>query len=200
MASSLGGVPVAMGTVAASMVAFIIVWVALRWAVAKLLRHAMSSDEEPEDRSVDRNLGMALAAVKVAAAAYVLLCALVFAERNVSAFGKRMGVSPKDSIAFDIARRHNLFEMTQFAQVKDVLKAVNAASDPKQAEKMKSNPAYAALQKDPRWHQLISDAEVQKAVQQGDAQALLKSNAVMKALQDGSLMEQLEKVAAAAER
>lgn len=191
MAAWLGGVPIVAGTVAATLALFILIWVALRYAVAAILRRAMSGDD-PEDRSVDRNLGMLLSAVRVALATYVVLCALVFAEKNFTAFGRRLGVSPKDSIAFGFARQHNLFEMTQFSEARDVLRVASAATDPAKAKKLRDDPAFAALEKDPRWKKAVADPEVKRALEQGDVQALLRSDVVARLLQDDALVRNIE--------
>jgi membrane protein required for colicin V production len=192
MALWLGGAPLAAGTVAATLFLFVAIWIALRYVVAEIARRAMSNQDDPEDRSVDRNLGMLISAVKVALATYVVLCALVFAEKNVTAFGRRLGVSPRDSIAFQVARQHNLFEMTEFARVKDVLRVASAATDPAKAKKLRTDPAFAALEKDPRWKKAISDPEVKRALEQGDVQALLRSDAVARLLDDDQVSRQIE--------
>lgn len=192
MAAWLGGAPLVAGTVAATLAIFIVVWVALRYVVAAIVRRAMSGDDPEEGRSVDRNLGTVMAAVKIALATYVILCALVFAEKNVTAFGRRLGVSPRDSIAFELARKHNLFEMTQFPEVRDVLRVANAAADPAKAKKLREDPAFAALEKDPRWKKAVADPEVKKALEQGDVQALLRIDAVAQLLRDDALVRNIE--------
>jgi len=192
MADWLGGAPLVAGTVAATLAIFIAIWVALRYAVAEIARRAMSDPDHPEDQSVNRNLGMLISAVKVALATWVVLCALVFAERNVTAFGRRLGVSPRDSVAFEIARRFNLFEMTAFSGVKDVLRVASAATDPAKAKKLREDPAFAALEKDPRWKKAVSDPEVKRALEQGDIQALLRSDAVARLLEDDELSKQIQ--------
>jgi membrane protein required for colicin V production len=191
MAAWLGGVPLVAGTVAATLALFILIWVALRYAVAAIARRAMSG-EDPEDRTVDRNLGMAMAAAKVAIATYVILCALVFAEKNVTAFGRKLGVSPRDSIAFEFARQHNLFEMTQFSEARDVLRVANAAADPAKARKLREDPAFVELEKDPRWKKAVSEPDVKKALELGDVQALLRNDAIARLLQDDALVRNLE--------
>ena len=192
MADWLGGAPLVAGTVAATLGLFVVIWVALRYAVAEIVRRAMSNPDDPDDQSVNRNLGMLISAVKVALATWVVLCALVFAERNVTAFGRRLGVSPRDSVAFEIARQHNLFEMTAFSGVKDVLRVASAATDPAKAKKLREDPAFAALEKDPRWKKAVSDPEVKRALEQGDIQALLRSDAVARLLEDDELSKQIQ--------
>lgn len=197
MARWLGGAPLAAGAVAATVTVFLAVMIGLRYALTLVLRRAMAG-KDPEDRTVDRNLGMFFAAFKVTALAYVVLCALVFAERNVTAFGRSLGVSPRDSIAFDIARRYNLFELTQFSAVRDLMAVATAAADPERAKKLAQDPAFAALRKDPRWQKAMSDREIREAIEKGDSQALLRSNAVLKLLQDTALTGTLADAAAAA--
>jgi membrane protein required for colicin V production len=191
MAAWLGGVPLVAGTVAATLALFILIWAALRYAVAAVLRRAMSG-EDPEDQTVDRNLGMGLAMVKVGLATYVILCALTFAEKNVTAFGKRLGVAPRDSIAFELARKHNLFEMTQFSEARDMLRVATAAADPAKAKKLRQDPAFAQLEKDERWKKAVADPNVKQALEKGDLQALLRSDLVAKLLQDDTLVKNLE--------
>ncbi|HVE84271.1 MAG TPA: CvpA family protein [Myxococcales bacterium] len=191
MAGWLGGVPLVAGTVAATLALFIVIWVGLRQVVAAVARRAMSGDD-PEDQTVDRNLGMIISAVKIALATYVVLCALVFAERNVTAFGKGLGVSPRDSLAFDLARKHNLFEMTQFSSVRDYLKVAGAATDPARLKKLRTLPAFAALEKDPRWKKALQDPEVKRALEAGDVQALLRNDSVARLLSDGEAKEKIE--------
>lgn len=198
MSRWLGGAPLAAGTVAATVVVFLVVMIALRAGLTLVLRRVMAG-KDPEDRSVDRNLGLFISAFKVAALAYVMICALVFAERNVSAFGKKLGVSPQDSVAFEIARRYNLFELTQFSGLRDLVAVASAASDPERAKKLSQDPAFASLRKDPRWQKAMSDREVQEALEKGDHQALLRSNAILQLLQDATLASQLETAAAATE-
>jgi membrane protein required for colicin V production len=198
MARWLGGVPLVAGTVAASLAVFVLVWVALRYVVAAIVRRAMEGDD-PEDRSVDRNLGMAFAAVKVALASYVLLCALVFAERNVTAFGRKLGVSPRDSVAFELARNHNVFELVQFSHVKDVLRVAGAATDPAKAKKLRQDPSFIALEQDPDWKKMLSDPEVKRALDHGDIQALLRSDAVARLLRDDITVQRLEAASGQAE-
>ena len=196
MSAWLGGAPLVAGTVAATLGLFVVIWVALRYAVAEIARRAMSG-EDPEDRTVDRNLGMLFAGVKIALATYVVLCAMVFAEKNVSAFGRRLGVSPRDSIAFELARSHNLFEMTEFARARDVIRVAAAAGDPKKAKRLKEDPAYAALEKDPRWKKALAEPDVKRALEQGDVQALLRSDAIARLLGDADVSRQLEAVSGA---
>jgi len=190
---------VAIGSVAATLLVFFIVWVALRTMVAAILRRAMQGDD-PDDRSVDRNLGMALSAIKISAAVYIVLCALVFAEKNVTAFGKGLGMSPRDSVAFDLARRYNIFEYTQFPHVKSFIRVAKAAGNPAEAAKLLGDPAFAALNKDPQWKKVVSDPDVKAAVEHGDVQALLQHNAVAKLLSEAQAKRYLAAAAAAAEK
>ena len=96
------------------------------------------------------------------------------------------------SITLEFARQHNLFEMTQFSEARDVLKVANAAADPAKAKKLREDPAFAALEKDQRWRKAVADPDVKRALEQGDVQALLRSDAVAKLLQDAALVRNIE--------
>jgi membrane protein required for colicin V production len=81
------------------MLVFIGVLVVVRYALVALLRHLFGAGN-PERREADRLLGPGDGRLKALGFAYVLVCALVFAEQNIIVAGKRFGLSPKDSVAF----------------------------------------------------------------------------------------------------
>lgn len=176
-------VPVAVGIVAATILVFIVVLIASRVFLTMLLQRILAG-RDPDSRTLDRALGFMLGGVKVALIAWILICALTFVEENVTFAGRKLGVSPKSSHAFALAREYNIFELTQFAPVKDLVRVAHAASDPKSAEKLKDDPAYQKLRKDPRFKEALNQARLRSALQSGDYQALLKSNVVMQLIQD----------------
>ncbi|MFZ5470542.1 MAG: CvpA family protein [Myxococcota bacterium] len=195
-ASELLGGPRVVGQVAATLLCFIVVLAVVRVLLAALLKRLWAGKSSQEDQ-VDRPLGFALGGVKVAVLAYVVICALSFVEQHVVVAGKKIGFSPKDSLAFALARRFNLFELTQFSAVKDLAQVAKMATDPEQASKVRSDPAFQALRKDPRFQRALEDATVAKAIESGDYRALLESNAILQLIQDPAIVE---KLTAAAER
>lgn len=198
MAEALGGVPLMVGVVAGSMLVFIGLLVVVRYALTTLLQRVFRG-KDSQNRSLDSALGFLLGGVKVAAIAYIALSALTFVEQHVVVMGKRLGVSPKDSVAFGVARRFNLFEMTQFAGVKDLVEVAQAATDPKQAPKLANNPAYKSLKQDPRFQKTLSDKQLLKAMERGDTQAVLRSDLVLQLLQDPEFVARLGAAARASE-
>jgi membrane protein required for colicin V production len=176
-------VSVVIGTVLVTIATFLLVLVLLRYALTALLRRLMSGDD-PEDRSVDRMLGFTLGGLKVAAMFYVVLSGLTFAEEYVSVAGKKLGVSPKDSAAFALARNYNLFEYVQFSGVRDLVQVAKASRDPQHSRKLQANASFKALRKDPRFQKAVNDPEVLKAAAEGDFQALLKNTAILQLVQD----------------
>lgn len=188
-------VPISIAMIAATIVAFIAIVVLARLLLTKLLQRIFDGDD-PESRTVDRTLGFVLGGTKVALIAWVMICALAFVEGNVTFAGKKIGISPKDSKAFAFAAQYNLFELTQFAGAKDLARVASAATDPKQAPKLKDDPAFQKLAKDPRFQKLISEKKLREAFENGDYRALLKDNAVLQLLQDPKFAEQLDAVAA----
>jgi membrane protein required for colicin V production len=184
-------VPELFGVLAATLVVFIVVLVATRIVLAAALRRLMAR-KDPKDRGLDRTLGLALGALKVAAISYVLVSALVFAEENVVVAGKRLGVSPKDSWAFRLARSYNLFEMTQFAPVNDFVAVTRALERP---GAVRDNPALKAVREDPRFRKALADEQVQRALEAGDYRALLRSDALLQLIQDPTFAARLESAA-----
>lgn len=189
------GVPLLIGTVAASFTIFILVMVPFRYALKYLLRRILAG-KDPENRTADRVLGFLLGAVKVLAIAYVILSALAFVDDNVQLAGRKLGISPKDSVLFEAAHQYNLFAFTFFSPVHDLVKVANAATDPKKAANLKKDPAYQALLKDPRFQQAVKAEGMKKAIDTGDAQALLKNANVLQLITDPTAAKRLSAVAA----
>lgn len=180
--------------VAGTVLAFVLIWVLCRIVFTKILQRFFAG-EDPDSRSNDRILGFILAGVKVTAVVWIFLCAFAFVEENVTFAGRKLGVSPKDSKAFALAKRFNLFELTQFAPVKDLTVVVAAAADPEQAQHLKNDPAYQRLAKDPRFQRALNDRSLQAAFARGDYRALLKNNAILQLIQDPKTAEQLKSLA-----
>jgi len=186
--------PQLFGVLAATLLVFIVVLVATRIVVTAALRRLMAG-KDPKERGLDRTLGLALGALKVAAISYVLVSALVFAEENVVVAGKRLGISPRGSWAFRIARSYNLFEMTQFAPVNDFIAVTRALEHPGTA---RDNPALKAIREDPRFRKAMADERVQRALETGDYRALLRSDAILQLVQDPTFSARLEAASRAA--
>lgn len=182
IAQSLG-TPQSAGVVVGTLVTFIVVLVAVRFILTQVLRSAFAGREEG-DRQADRVLGFLLGALKVTALSYVVLSALTFAERNITVAGRRLGLSPADSYAFAVARSYNLFELTQFSPVKDLVAVADAAQDPKRRARLTDDPAFRSVQQDPRFRRVLEDQGLRKALERGDYQQLLRSNAVLQLIQD----------------
>src|SRR5262249_5366764 len=119
----------ALGGIAAAFATFIVVAVVARFLGAQLLE-GMLAGSDPAERGADRALGGFLGAGKVAAVAWVALSALVFVEDHVQVTGQRLGISPKDSRAFAIARQWNLFSSPVFTRAADLAAAQKVFRSP----------------------------------------------------------------------
>jgi membrane protein required for colicin V production len=199
MAEALGGVPLLMGTIAGTLLVFISVLVAVRYALTSLLRRLLGG-RDPEKRGADNALGFVLGGTKVVVITYVVLSGLVFAEQYVMVAGRRMGVSPKDSVSFGLARRYNLFEMTLFAAVKDLATVVKVAGNPERARRLADDPAFKSLKQDARFQRALSDKPLREALERGDTQTALRSNLTLQLLRDPLFVARLGAAARAAER
>ncbi len=199
MAAALGGAPLLIGTIAGTLVLFITVMVAVRYALTYFLKRLFGA-QDAEKQGADNAIGFVLGGAKVVLIAYVLLSALVFAEQYIIVAGKRMGVSPKDSVSFEMARRYNLFELTQFSGVKDFVAVARVAGNPEKARRLAENPAYKSLKQDPRFQRALSDKQLRAALERGDTQAALRSNLVLQLLQDPQFAARLGAAARASER
>lgn len=192
-------VPLVFGTVMATLGVFIVVLLALRFALTAIIARILAG-KNPDDHRLDRLLGFILGGAKVATLSYVLLSGLAFVDTHVTVAGKKLGISPKDSVAFKLARTYNLFEMTQFGGVKDLVEVARAANDPERARRLRADPAYKELKKDPRFQQALNDASLQHAMLTGDVSALLRNNAVLQLVQDPVMAARLAAAASASQR
>lgn len=186
------------GVVVATVASFVVVFLVGRLLLTLALRRLLSP-RDPENRSADRLLGFLLGAVKTTATLWVALSAATFVENNLVLAGKKYSFTPKDSKAVAIARGYNFIESFQFAHAKDLALAARVAADPKAASKLKDDPSYAALVKDPRFRALTQGSAWKKALETGDVRGLLQSNGAVELLQDPKLAPHLERLASQAD-
>lgn len=199
MSEALGGTPLLLGTLAGSLVVFIVVLVTVRYALTTLLRRMMGV-KNPDERGVDNAVGFLLGGLKVALIAYVMISALVFVEKYVVVAGKNLGMSPKDSVSFGLARRYNLFELTQFSAVRDLVAIAQATTQPERAQRLADDPAYKALRKDPRFQKALANKPLRAALERGDTQEALRNNLVLQLLQDPQFVARLGAAARASQK
>lgn len=198
LAGSFGDSQLA-GVLVASVLVFVVVLITVRYALVALLQRLMAG-KDPNNRGPDRMIGFVLGGTKVALICYVVMSALTFVEQHVVVAGKKLGISPKDSKAFALVRSHNLFEMTQFAPVKDFVRVAQASTDPERARKLQNDPAYKALRQDPRFQRALKEDSLRRAFEQGDTQALLRSNLILQLIQDPEFAARLGAAAQASDR
>lgn len=194
-----GSLSRAAATVLAGVLVFAGVWLVARYALVAVLERVLVG-EDGEDRSVDRWLGFAFGALKGAVACWVALSAVAFVGEHVKVAGRRLGLSAESSWAVRIAQRHNLFELTQFAPLADLVRVAQAERTKEGKAALARDPAFQALKADPRFTRLLRDPRVARALLAGDREALLKSDAVLQLVQDPEAARRLEAAADAAAR
>ncbi len=187
------------GTVLATFVAFIFIFVIVRYILTRILRRVLAG-KDPTNRTADRLLGFVMGAAKVSLLAWVVVCALSFLEENVSLQGRRFNFIPKDSVALSLARKYNLFEMSQFAGVTDVVRVARVQADPKKATRLKESSDFQALMKDARFTSMLDTAAMKKALGGGDTRPLLQNNGVLQLLQDPLAMKRITRIAELSEQ
>jgi membrane protein required for colicin V production len=191
--------PLLFGMLAATILVFIAVMVAVRAVLMRFVR-SVPRLNSPEPRRIDRALGFALGGLKVALIAYLMLSALSFVEDNVAWGGRRLGLSPADSITFALARKYNLFELVQYRPVRDLVRIAQSLNDPDKAAKLQRDPAFRALAQDPRFERTLEDDSMQRAIETGDTRALLRSDEVLKLLLTPAVAARLKAASDAAQR
>jgi membrane protein required for colicin V production len=177
--------------VAATLFCFLVVMIAVRYVVTRVLRKLLSTGKEDDERGVDRALGFVLGAAKAGLIAWAVVSGLVFVQQHVSIAGRKLGLVPKSSIAFGVCHRFNLFELTQFGSVNDLVEVAQTLQQPGGAERLRKNRAYRALLKDPRFQQVFADKSLRHALASGDSLTLIHSNAVLNLILDPTARQNL---------
>ncbi len=185
------------GVVVATLLSFIVVYLVARLILTAVLRRLLAG-RDPENRTADRLLGFGLATLKTSVAIWIGLSAATFVENNLVLAGKKYSFTPKDSKLVALAREYNFIETVQFAGGKDLLLAAKVATDPKAAQKLKDDPDYAALMRDPRFRQVVQGDAWKKALESGDVRGLMQSNALVELISDQKMSHHLERLAAQA--
>lgn len=183
------------GSVLSTLGVFLIVLLGIRALLTWVFRRVLAG-KDPQDRRLDRGLGFALGGVKAALALFVALCAVTFIEENVAVAGRKLVVAPKGSIAFELSRRFNVFELAPAAAAEDLLEVARAASDPERVAQLRKDPSFQALRKDPRFQRALADTELRRALEAGDVHAVLRSRPVVELLEDPDAAARLAAAAA----
>lgn len=186
------------GVVAATIIAFVAVYLVVRLVLTALIRR-MLSGKESGNRGLDRFLGFGLASIKAALMVWIGASAATFVEHNLVLAGKKYTFTPKDSQIVAFSRKWNFIEQVQFSGGKELALAAKVASDPKAAEKLKDDPDYAALMKDPRFRKVVQTDAWKKALETGDIRGLMANNDLVELIQDARMSHHLERLADRAE-
>jgi membrane protein required for colicin V production len=182
------------GTVFSTFATFIGVFVLVRFILTLVLRRILAG-KDPQNRTADRLFGFLIGGAKVALLTWVVVCALSFVEDNITLKGKHFTLVPKDSVTFQLARDYNLFELSQFSGIKDVIAVAKLQADPKRQARFKDNDDFQRLTKDPRFLSLVGSPDVKKALASGDTRGLLGNNGVLELLQDPTAMRRISRIA-----
>lgn len=182
-------VPMFYGVLAATILVFIGVTVALRVLLTVVVR-SLTRFRHPGP--FDRGLGFLLGGLKVILIAYLLTSALSFVEDNLGRGGQRLGLSPADSIAFTLVRQYNFFELFQYPPVRELVRIAQSLDDPVKAARLRQDRAFQALTEDPSFGRTLADDSTHRALEAGDTRALLRSDDVVRLLQTPAIAAHLK--------
>jgi len=177
------------GVLAATILVFIAVTVAMRVLLTGVIR---SFTRFRHPGPVDRGLGFLLGGLKVILIAYLLTSALSFVEDNLGRGGRRLGLSPADSIAFTAVRQYNFFELFQYPPVRELVRIAQSLNDPVKAARLRQDRAFQALAEDPSFGRTLADDSTRRALEAGDMRALLRSDDVVRLLQTPAMAAHLK--------
>lgn len=183
------------GTMIATLIAFVLVFLSVRLAAHAILRRVFAGKENTRP-GLDRALGFLLGGAKAFVIGFISLCALSFVEQNVSVFGAKLDLSPKSSVAMQLAKEHNVFELAHRSDLEQLSALLKRSKDPAQAKKLAEDPDFQALKKNPRFAALLSQQSGwERALGTGDTRALLKDDGWMQLIQDSDAMKKVERLA-----
>jgi membrane protein required for colicin V production len=183
-------VPLLFGTLATTVVGFVVVLVVSRSLLNVILRRILLGRQR-ERALFDGFLGFILGGARIVILAYVMLSALAFVEDNVVIAGQRLGISPKDSQAFALAKSHNLFASTEFGSIKDLVRLTQAVQDPVRRAQLMQEPAFQSLMKDSRFRTALNVHGVDDSQDAGNYGLLLRNNAVFQLVRDGAASQKM---------
>ena len=186
--------PKMVGAVAATVVVFFLALMLVRFVLTGVLRRILAGQSQ-ERVSTDRALGFILGGGKIAAMAYVMLSAVVYAQQHVSVAGRHVSFAGPDSYCFRFVKTYNLFELTQFGAVRDLTRVGQALQHPEGAQRLLADPAYKALRADARFKEIMSAPAMRKALLANDYVTLLRNNTVFEFLQQDDTAARLHAAA-----
>lgn len=183
------------GAMIATLVAFILIFLTVRLVVTAVLKRLLEGKDN-QRKGLDRALGFLIGGTKAAVLGFVALCALSFVEQNVSVFGNKLDLSPKSSIAMQLAKEHNVFELAHKSELEELTKVLKMSKDPAQAKKLEGTSEFQALKKNPRFAAILSQQQLwERVLAGGDTRGLLKDDTLMQLIQDGDAMKKIDVLA-----
>jgi membrane protein required for colicin V production len=188
------GASLAVGTGVATATSFVGVYLAARATLTALVQRLLADRDDPESRVTDRSLGAVLGGLKAAALAFLGLCAVTFAERNLVFSGKHLALTPRDSVLVPLAREHNLLGHLQDSGASALARALQLATSPGQVKGLSDDPDYQALMKDPRFRGLLARDGLRGLLASGDLAGLMKLTRAAELLEDPRARARLERV------
>lgn len=187
------------GTVAATIVGFVLIYLVVRAIVTGVIKRLLSGKEPEENRGADRALGFGLSGLKAALLVWIGVSAATFLEGNLVLGGKKLIFTPKDSKLMAFGREHNAIEVLQFSGGRELALAGKLAADPTAAAKLKNDPDYAALMKDSRFKNLVQSDGWKKALETGDVRALMQNEKLLELVRDPKTSRHIERLSERAE-
>lgn len=182
---------IAVGTVLATVGAFVLTFFLVRVTVTSLLRRVLADGSG--GGGADRLLGFLLGGVRAFALCFLALCAAAYLEDNVKVANRPISFGPKDSLLFAFAKGHNVLTARQFPGIQELTQVTRAATEPARGA---TSPELQSLLKDPRVSKLLESKAVRELAQRGDVRGLLEQNQVVELLKDPKLVERLTRVSA----
>ncbi len=183
------------GTMIATLCAFVLIFLSVRLAVTAVLKRVLEGKDN-QRKGLDRALGFLLGGTKALLIGFVALCALSFVEQNVSVFGQKLDLSPKSSIAMQLAKEHNLFELAHKSELDGLARVLKMSKDPSQAKKLEQSSEFQQLKKNPRFAAIANQQQLwERLLAGGDAKGVLSNDALMQLLQDGDAMKKIDALA-----
>ncbi len=180
------------GVVVASVAACVAIYAFVKMIVTATVKRLFF--HEATRRGVDRFLGAGVGAAKGVSIIYLTLCAGLFLEDTIEVTGRKLSLTPSHSVWADWTRKNNLFEQVQFSGVRHFVELAKSSANPKFVKNLQSDPDFLALTGDVRFQQALKSEGLKHAIETGEIQKLLQSNALVELIHDNRALRRLERL------
>ncbi len=199
MAESFG-IPTLVGQAVGTFGAFILLYMVLGtigWSILRRrrrLKPGMDAEKAARRRSIDRMAGCAFGMTKAGLILFLLLSAVVLAEKHLEGPLKRSRIGYDESLTVKLARDYNILGGLHLPVIGDIETLSRLGSDPAFRARVAADPQLKKVIEHPKIRGLLNDRAIVKASRSRDIAALAANPCLNQALSDPEVRELLSRI------